>query len=91
MNDNDKPRCPFVCANGRRCCGEVRDLRFYGNLRHGYPGVRKIRMWCSDKDDHAGTVSSWIGKERMEFYPDRIPEDLKGFVWGVFDTQQATT
>ena len=47
-------------------------------------------MWCSDKDDHAGTVRSWAGKERMEFYPDRIPEDLKGFVWGVFDTQQAT-
>ena len=23
MNDNDRPRCPFVYANGRRCCGEV--------------------------------------------------------------------
>ena len=87
MNDNDKPCCPFVYANGRRCSGKVRDLRFYGNLRRGPSGVKKIRMWCTEKGNHAGTVSSWIGKERMEFYPDLVPEDLQSFVWGVFDAE----
>ena len=87
MMENEKPRCPFVYANGRRCCGQVRDVRFYGNLRRGSAGVKKIRMWCSDQGNHAGTVSSLIGKERMEFYPDRVPDDLRNFVWGVFDAE----
>ena len=84
---SEKPRCPFVYANGCRCCGEVSDVRFYGKLHQGYPGVRKVRLWCSEKDDHAGAVSDFISKERMEFYPEHIPADLKDFVWGQFDNE----
>jgi hypothetical protein len=34
--------------------------------------IRKIRLWCSEKDDHAGAVSSFAAKNRMEFYPDQL-------------------
>jgi hypothetical protein len=68
--------CPFVYANGRRCAGQIYRARAYG--RHGRWGcveehdIRKIRLWCSLKDDHVGAVSSFVGKERMEFYPDEL-------------------
>lgn len=88
MDKGAEPRCPFVYSNGRRCCGTVYNVRFYGNPKYGSAGVRKIRMWCSDKDDHAGTVSSWVSKERMEFYPDKVSDDLRDFVWRAFEAQQ---
>lgn len=78
------PQCPFVYADGHQCTGRVSGLRFYGNLRRGPEGVRKVRFWCSEKSDHAGAVSSWASKERMEFYPDRIPVALRDFTWGSF-------
>ena len=42
--------------------------RAYGND----PNVHKYRLWCSENDDHAGAVSSFEGKQRMEFYPITI-------------------
>jgi hypothetical protein len=36
----------------------------------------KYRIWCSDKWDHAGAVSSWDVKLRMEFYPDEMPDGM---------------
>jgi hypothetical protein len=68
--------CPFVYANGRRCTGKITRARAYG--RHDRGGcveehnIRKIRLWCSLKGDHVGAVSSFVGKERMEFYPDEL-------------------
>lgn len=89
MDKSADPQCPFVYANGHRCEGHVTNVRFYGNLKYGYPGVRKVRLWCSDKGDHAGAVSGWASKERMEFYPDKIPADLKNFVWGQLEPPTA--
>ena len=68
-------KCPFTYADGRRCTGDVRQVRAYGRQNHGLVeehNIRKIRLWCSEKDDHAGAVSSSEGKERMEFYPDDL-------------------
>jgi hypothetical protein len=68
-------KCPFVYANGRRCSGEIWQARAYGRNRYGVVAandIRKIRLWCSEKGDHAGVVSSFEGKERMEFYPDAL-------------------
>jgi hypothetical protein len=69
-------KCPFVYANGRHCSGEIYRARAYG--RHDRYGIveehniRKIRLWCSEKDDHSGAVSSYESKQRMEFYPDQL-------------------
>lgn len=83
--DKAKLRCPFVYANGRRCEGHVYQARAYGPQRDGHLiEVRKVRFWCSEKGDHVGTARGFWGKERMEFYPDQIPEDLKG-VLGLFE------
>lgn len=68
-------QCPFTYANGRRCTGSVKQARAYGRHSGGVVAeedIRKIRLWCSDKWDHAGAVSSWDGKLRMEFYPDEL-------------------
>jgi hypothetical protein len=68
--------CPFVYANGRRCVGQITRAHAYG--RHDRCGcveehdIRKIRLWCSLKWDHAGAVSSFASKERMELYPDEL-------------------
>ena len=69
--------CPFIYASGKRCTGCVSDWRLYGH-RKGDPlfFAKKVRLWCSEKDDHAGAVPSWEGKERMEFYPNRLPPDV---------------
>jgi hypothetical protein len=68
-------KCPFVYADGRRCIGEIWQARAYGRHR-GFgieeQHVRKIRLWCSEKDDHAGFDRSLAAKERMEFYPDEL-------------------
>jgi len=67
-------QCPFVYASGRRCAGTVRQARAYGKHRFFEAGdihdIKKVRLWCSEKDDHAGFGRE--GKERMEFYPDEL-------------------
>lgn len=68
-------QCPFVYANGRRCSGEIWQARGYGKGRYGVVekhNIRKIRLWCSEKGDHAGAISSLEGKNRMGFYPDEL-------------------
>jgi hypothetical protein len=68
-------KCPFVYASGRHCTGEIYQARAYGKHHYGVVekhNIRKIRLWCSQKDDHAGAVSSFEGKNRMEFYPDEL-------------------
>ncbi len=72
--------CPFVYANGDRCPGEIHRIRAYGG--RGRPrDVRKYRIWCSLKGDHAGVLSSFEAKQRMEFYPDELPADLLDWAW----------
>ena len=77
--------CPFVYASGRKCCGMVRQARAYGptmGKRHvDRDDVRKYRLWCSHKDDHAGAVAGTAGKLRMEFYPDQLPEGVEDRLW----------
>src|SRR4051794_27656932 len=70
-------RCPFVYAKGQRCKGHVVGVQGYGPRFDGQMRVRKVRFWCSDKDDHTGTTFGTWGKERMEFYPDQLPDDLR--------------
>jgi hypothetical protein len=71
-------KCPFVYSDGRQCGGEIWQARAYGrHTQHGVVeerNIRKIRLWCSEKGDHAGTVrtSSLAQKERMEFYPNDL-------------------
>jgi len=69
-------KCPFVYADGHQCTGEVYRAGAYGRSdRFGAVderGIRKIRLWCSEKNDHAGSVPSFEGKLRMEFYPDEL-------------------
>jgi hypothetical protein len=68
-------KCPFRYANGHSCSGEIRQARAYGKNRYGVVAeydIRKIRLWCSEKDDHAGAVSSFASKNRMEFYPNEL-------------------
>jgi hypothetical protein len=68
-------KCPFVYADGRKCAGEIYRARAYGRGSYGVveaEDVRKIRLWCSEKNDHEGAVSSFAGKLRMEFYPDEL-------------------
>jgi len=72
--------CPFVYANGKRCPGEIHRIRAYGG--RGRPEmVRKYRIWCSLKGDHAGVLSSFEAKQRMEFYPDELSEELLDWAW----------
>ena len=77
--------CPFVYANGKHCTGTVRLARAYGPARgRNYverDDVRKYRLWCSEKDDHAGSVSSSAGKDRMEFYPGQLPNGVEDQIW----------
>ena len=47
-----------------------------------YEKAKKVRLWCSEKDDHCGSISSWTGKDRMEFYPDRLPDEIRTKVFG---------
>jgi hypothetical protein len=68
-------QCPFVYADGHQCSGQVRQARAYGKQRLGLvdeQNIRKIRLWCSEKNDHAGVVSDFVAKERMEYYPDDL-------------------
>lgn len=74
MNEPKQIPCPFVYANGRACGGFIRRARLYGG--RGFHNVRKIRLWCSEKDNHAGAINSFEGKRRMEFYPDQLSEEI---------------
>ena len=69
-------QCPFVYADGHRCAGTIHQARAYGKRdssgRVSEQDIRKIRLWCSEKGDHAGVVSSFDSKLRMEFYPDEL-------------------
>ena len=81
--DARKP-CPFVYANGKPCPGHITRIRAYGRRQRGSDRrmeVRKYRVWCSEKGDHAGVLSSYEGKQRMEFYPDELPADLLDWAW----------
>ncbi len=89
MSEPDTPPipCPFVYANGKRCRGHVRRAKAFGPKRMfggrlPRENVRKYRLWCTEKDDHAGVVSSFEGKERMEFYPDELPAATLDALWG---------
>lgn len=80
MTNREKLPCPFVYSNGRKCCGYISHARLYGGrVVHR---AAKVRLWCSEKDDHAGAVSSWAGKDRMEFYPDKLP----AAVWAALES-----
>src|SRR3954471_14242745 len=71
-------RCPFVYANGKQCCGTIIRGKAFGGTHTRCEEIppKKYRIWCSDKWDHAGAVSSWDIKERMEFYPDQMPDGM---------------
>ena len=78
-DQHDHARCPFVYANGKRCEGWVTQIRAYGpwdRKTNDLKFVRKYRLWCSEKYDHAGACSDWIAKERMEFYPGQVSDVL---------------
>ena len=79
------PRCLFTYADGRQCWGTVYRARAYGPIRDQQSvertDVRKYRFWCDLKDDHAGAVSSFAAKERMEFYPDELPPGMEDQIW----------
>jgi len=78
-DQHDPAQCPFVYANGKRCEGWVTRIRAYGpwdRKTNDVKFVRKYRLWCSAKWDHAGSRASWTAKQRMEFYPDQVSDDL---------------
>ena len=55
--------------------GGIYRARAYGRHHYGIVQegeIKKIRLWCTAKDDHTGAVSNPAGKYRMEFYPDQI-------------------
>jgi ureidoglycolate lyase len=82
--DESDPGCPFVYANGKRCPGGIHRIKAYGvrwRGRGNQPEVRKYRVWCTEKGDHAGVLSSYEGKRRMEFYPDELSEELLDWAW----------
>jgi hypothetical protein len=68
-------KCPYTYADGHKCSGEIWQARAYGRNHSGIvkqSDVKKIRLRCSEKDDHTGAVSSFVTKDRMEFYPDEL-------------------
>ena len=71
--DETKIACPFVYASGKHCTGHIYRAVAYGRRRDG--SVKKWRLHCSEKGDHAGVASDLVSKERMEFYPDDLPVD----------------
>ena len=70
-------KCPFIYANGRQCDGTVSHSRAYGKRQQdgvvAEHDIKKIRLWCDQKWDHAGAVPSFEAKDRMEFHPDESP------------------
>ena len=76
---SDELQCPFVYANGKRCTGHVMGWRKYGG--ETFERCRKVRLYCSEKYDHAGVASGFVEKERMEFYPDKLPDEIRDAVF----------
>jgi hypothetical protein len=64
--------CPFVYASGKKCTGRISGWKIYGPPERAH----KVRLWCSDKWDHAGHDRGAAAKERMEFYSDRLPRPI---------------
>ena len=62
--------CPFVYANGKKCPGRIVDWCLYGGA--SFETTRRVRLWCSEKDDHEGSRKSF--PRRMDFYPDKLPK-----------------
>ena len=80
--ESAEPGCPFVYANAKRCPGGIHRIKAYGVRGRGRQReVRKYRVWCTLKGDHAGILSSHEGKQRMEFYPDELPDELLDWAW----------
>ena len=83
--ENTPIPCPFTYASGRRCCGVIYRAVGYGPRRgRAYAlreDVRKYRLWCSEKGDHAGAVPTPWGKERMEFYRDQLAPGVEDELW----------
>jgi hypothetical protein len=83
MTDLPAVPCPFVYSTGRRCCGAVYRASAYGPTKGRHyvlrEDVRKYRLWCSDKNDHAGAVNS--RSKRMEFYPDELAVGVEDILW----------
>lgn len=81
--DDDILCCPFIYVDGRRCKGTIYRAKAYGPSRgYDHPErdrVRKYRLWCSLKDDHAGFDPG--GKLRMEFYPDELSAAAIDKLW----------
>ena len=84
MNEQ-KISCPFVYAKGHKCTGHVYRATAYGPGQNrpgfGRADVRKYRLWCSEKGDHAGIDGSLGSKLRMEFYPDQLPAGVEDMLW----------
>lgn len=82
---SDVVKCPFVYANGKSCCGVVYRARAYGpsspSRTPTRQDVRKYRLWCSERDDHAGVASDLSTKLRMEFYPDELAAGVEDLLW----------
>ena len=78
----EKIACPFVYADGKKCCGVIYRARGYGpGAGVNRDNVRKYRLWCSEHDDHTGAVSSSAAKARMEFYPGQLPTAVEDRLW----------
>lgn len=88
---SEKLQCPFVYASGKQCTGHVYRAKGYGPNRGGKTEVRKVRLWCSEKDDHQGAVNSWVTKERMEFYPNHLPRGIYDRVMALFEAGDIDT
>jgi hypothetical protein len=50
-----KYSCPYTYADGRKCQGHVVESKAYGPRQgNDLLEVRKVRLWCSERDDHQG-------------------------------------
>jgi len=68
-------KCPFKYADGRQCGSDICRARAFGRSHRGAileRDVHKIRLWCSEKGDHAAAVPSGDVLTRLEFYPDEL-------------------
>jgi hypothetical protein len=77
---------PVTYADGHRCGGSVYQARAYGPVGQGEyyvkrEEVRKYRLWCSEKGDHAGAISSNVSKHRMEFYRNELEPGIEDRIW----------
>ena len=93
MEPNNTIPCPFVYANGLCCAGRIYRAHAYGRHHYGTvqeSDIKKLRLWCTDKDDHAGAISSNVSKARMEFYPDELAADIYEAALALCDSVEAS-